>query len=183
MHVRRFVLPLLAATVALAGCGNKEAVVRLAETEGIYVDVGALDYQVQLSRQLNTSVPPDRDYLAGLPDYVAPLDEEETWFAVFLRVQNQTDKPHKMAEEFEIEDTTGRIYKPIPVGQKDNPLAYEAFELPPGGIFPSTDSAGSVSPTQGGFLLFKIPFQSLGNRPLDFRIAGDGEEAIVDLDV
>lgn len=182
--MRRLVLPLLLVTAAaLAGCGNKEAVVRLAETEGIYVDVGELDYQVQLSRQLNPSVVPDRDYLAGLPDYVAPLDAEETWFAVFLRVQNQTDEPHEMAEEFEIEDTTGRVYKPIEVGRDDNPLAYEALDLAPRSIFPPTDSSGSVSPTQGGFLLFKIPFQSLGNRPLEFRIEADGEEAVVDLDV
>jgi hypothetical protein len=32
-------------------------------------------------------------------------------------------------------------------------------------------------------LLFKIPYSSLGNRPLELTIEADGEEAVVDLDV
>lgn len=185
MNVRRLLPVLLVATV-LPGCagGHKEAVTKVAHTEGIYVDVGALDYQVQLSRQLNPAIVPDRGYLVGLPDYVSELTEDEVWFAVFLRVNNQTDEPAKPAEEFEIEDTTGDVFKPIPIKIEDNPLAYSAAELPPNAIFPSSDSVGGDSPTQGAILLFKIPYASLGNRPLEFKIIGDdGEEAIVDLDI
>jgi hypothetical protein len=185
MNVRRVFLPVLAA-LALGGCdwvGDKEAVVTLAETEGIYVDVGELDYQVQLSRQLNVAVEPDKGYLAGMPDYVTPLTEDEVWFAVSLRVQNQTDKPAESAEEFEIEDTTGKVFHPIPIKAEDNPLAYEARTIGPGEEFPPVNSAGADSPTQGGQLLFKIPYSSLGNRPLEFRITHDGEEAVVDIDV
>lgn len=187
MTARRLILPLAAAAAFASGCGavgDKEAVVRIAETEGIYVDVGPLDYQVQLSRQLNAAVTPDKGYLAGLPDYVQPLNEDQTWFGVSMRVQNQTDEPHQSAEEFEIEDTTGRIYKPIDMKAEDNPLAYESKQVQPGEVYPTADEIAGDSPTQGGMLLFKMPYASLGNRPLELRITSpEGEEAIVDLDV
>ena len=47
-------LALAAASASvLAGCGNKLEVRTVGETEGIYVDVGELRYQVQLSRIIN----------------------------------------------------------------------------------------------------------------------------------
>ena len=52
---------------ALAGCGNKLEVRTVGETEGIYIDVGELRYQVQLSRIINPNDIEDRHYLAGLP--------------------------------------------------------------------------------------------------------------------
>ena len=187
MYVRRFltaaaVLP----TLALAGCGwagEPEHVVHEAKTEGIYVDVGHLDYQVQISRQLNPSVAPDKGYFAGLPDYVAPLTEDQVWFGVSLRVQNQTDEPHESADDFVIAETTGETFTPIDMDADDNPLAYTAQEIGPKQVYPDPDELAGDSPTQGGMLLFKIPYSSLGNRPLEFRIEADGDEAVVDLDV
>ena len=186
MNVRRLSLLLTVPALALSGCdwvGHKEAVVRLAETEGIYVDVGALDYQVQISRQLNAQVEPDRGYLAGMPDYVSPLTEDEVWFLVSMRVQNQTKQPAESASDFEIEETTGKVFKPVPIKHEDNPLAYEAREIPPHTTFPDADSLAGDSPTQGGALLFKIPYASLGNRPLELKITDGEEEAVVDIDV
>lgn len=187
MNVRRLlpaaaVLPLF----ALSGCdwvGHKEAVVHHAKTEGIYVDVGELDYQVQISRQLNTAVAPDKGYLAGLPRYVSPLTEDEVWFGVSVRVQNQTDEPHESTDEFVIEETTGDTFKPIPVKAQDNPLAYAAHEIPPKSVYPEPDELSGDSPTQGGMLLFKIPYSQLGNRPLVLKITEGDEEATVDLDI
>ena len=187
MTVRRLltaaaVLPAL----ALSGCGwvgEKEHVVHEAKTEGIYVDVGELDYQVQISRQLNPSVAPDKGYFAGMPDYVSELTEDEVWFGVSVRVQNQTDKPHDSADTFVIEETTGETFTPIDIEAEDNPLAYAPQTIQPKQVYPDPDELAGDSPTQGGMLLFKIPYSSLGNRPLEFRIEADGEEAIVDLDV
>lgn len=186
MNARRLSLALIVPAMALSGCdwfGHREAVVRVAETEGIYVDVAELDYQVQISRQLNPSVVPDRGYLTALSDTVQPLTEDEVWFFVSLRVQNQTDAPARSADEFEIEDTTGQKFLPLEVDAEDSPLHYEAREIAPGEVYPSADSLAGDSPTQGGALLFKIPYSSLGNRPLEFKISHDGEEAIVDLDI
>ena len=104
---------LAAAALAASGCGNKEAVVTLAETEGIYVDVGELDYQVQLSRILNPAIVPDRDYFQGLPAAQRVLRNSEAWFAVFIRVQNSTDEIHESASEFEIIDTQENSFEPV----------------------------------------------------------------------
>ena len=66
MRFRVLVVAAVAA-LALAGCGEKADYVRFAETEGIYVDVGNLVYQVQLSRFMNPGDVEDRDYMRGLP--------------------------------------------------------------------------------------------------------------------
>ena len=63
--MRRLVLIALLAT-AFAGCGIDDYI-HEAETEGVYVDVGNLVYQVQLSRFLNPDDVEDREYLMGLP--------------------------------------------------------------------------------------------------------------------
>ena len=187
MNVRRL-LTITAAlpAIVLPGCGafgHKEAVVHEARTEGIYVDVGPLDYQVQISRQLNPEIAPDDAYFVGLPDYVSELTEDEVWFGVFVRVQNQTEEPHESTDDFEIEETTGEVFRPVQMTAEDNPLAYESRVIEPKEVYPDPDEVTGDSPTQGGFLLFKMPYSSLGNRPLEFKITDGEDEAVVDLDI
>src|SRR5690606_38371032 len=65
MKLRR-VLALTAVSalaLPLAACGNKEEVVTHGHTEGSYLNVGNLTYQVQISRQLNPADVTDRSYL------------------------------------------------------------------------------------------------------------------------
>lgn len=172
------------ASLAAAGCGNREPVVTQAETEGIYIDVGGLDYQVQISRQVNPDIVPDSSYLLGLPDFIEEPTAEETWFAVFMRVQNQTGEPHESAEEFVVVDTQGNEFRPIPLNPEDNPLVYQAGIVEPGDTLPPADSTPSLSAAQGSLLLFKLRNQTLANRPLELEIEGaDGESAVVDLDI
>ena len=61
-RLARLVLLSLAALAALAaaGCGNKDDDRTVAETEGIYVAVDELTYQVQISRILNPRTPRTR---------------------------------------------------------------------------------------------------------------------------
>ena len=54
----------LAAALVVGGCGNKEETTTEAATEGIYLDVGDLKYQVQISRIIN----PQRHRGPQLPD-------------------------------------------------------------------------------------------------------------------
>lgn len=190
MTARRARFSLLAAlacaALAVAGCGNKHAVVTEAETEGIYVDVGPLDYQVQLSRILNPSVIPDRDYFRGLPEAELSIGRDEAWFAIFIRVQNATDRVAPSAEEFEIVDTQENVYRPLEFEEGINPIAYRAVELEPKGLIPAEDSVAADAPTQGALLLFKVPNSTLQNRPLEFKIkspAGPEAEGVVNLDV
>ena len=171
----------LAAPFALAAC-NAEDEVTLAETEGIQVEVNELTYQVQISRQLNPADIEDQAYLEGLP-FSAQLGEGEEWFAVFLRVKNNTDEEHEAADDFVIEDTTGEEYFPV---ELDTPFAYEPRPLGPEGEIPVPDSAAATSTTNGGLILFKVDRASLENRPLEFIIENPedpSETAIVDLDV
>ena len=181
----------LACTLALfaAGCGNKEAVTTEADTEGIWIDVGALDYHIQGSRQLNPFQVPDDRYVAGVPEDFGEPDADETWFAVFLRIENKTDAPAPTADDFVIEDTKGVEYEPVELDTSVNPFAYSPTELGPGQAMPHPDSTQEFDSTAGSMLLFKLPLDGYQNRPLELIVhAPDGssegpEEAKLALDV
>lgn len=182
----------LAAVAGLSACGNKEDVVHDATTEGIYVDVGALKYQVQISRMLNPTNVEDVDYLRGIGPFDRTLGPENVWFAVFVRVENDNkDQVARSAQVagFQLVDTQDHKFSPIALS-RDNVFAYRPTTLPKAtgsssGINPEPDSAASEGPTQGSLLLFKLPRQSLDNRPLQLIISPPegGEKGNIDLDV
>jgi hypothetical protein len=180
------IVALLAATV-LAGCGQTPGRQhRVGETEGIYVTLGELKYQIQISRQLNPADTEDVAYLRGLPEGVEPPSRDETWFAIFIRVENDSDEQQVAAETFEIEDTQEKIYRPVLLDERTNVFAYRPGPVAPeGGLIPDPDSAAGQGVIQGSLLLFKLTNESLQNRPLEFRIksARESGEAIVDIDV
>jgi len=191
--LRRLVasLAVLAAAPALAACGksdiNEEHTTK-GESEGIYVNVDHLKYQVQISRVLNPNDAEDRAYVAGVSNPAeAELEGEEEWFGVFLRVQNRSEEEtHKAADDSVIEDPTGAGLEPVPLDPRRTPLAYQAGDVGPLGFIPALDSIPQTTTTAGALLLFKIPRQNLENRPLELRIkslGGEPEEAVVDLDV
>lgn len=189
MRLRPIILALLAAfSVVATGCGTKEAETVEADTEGIWVDAGALDYHIQGSRQLNPYQVPDDRYLQGLPEGYGEPNAEQTWFAVFLRVENKTDETAPLAEEFEIEDTQGVRYEPVPLDTSVNPYAFQPGELGVNEVVPHPDSSQELDSTAGSMLLFKLPLEGYQNRPLEFFIhAPDGSEgppeAMLALDV
>ena len=174
----------LAALALLAGCGNQKSVVTAADTEGPYLDVGPLQYQVQISRQLNPHDNEDRSYLVGVsnPDGLKPT---ETWFAVFIRVKNPTGRFVYPARQFEITDTQGKTYRPVAVGT-DNVFAYRPAAISPAGELPSNDSTARTGPIGGAMLLYRLRLDTVANRPLKLHIfspAGPPREAEVELDV
>jgi hypothetical protein len=182
----RAVLAILVAAgaLALSACGHEKHTV--AETEGVYLDLGEMKYQVQISREVNPSDHQDAEFFRGLPPGVSTsLPADEIWFAVFLRVENPTDKPQRMADQFEIVDTTDAKYQPVQLDQKTNPLVYRpGFNLPATSVFPIRNTLGDQSFAQGGLLLFKLKTSVNQNRPLVLHISNtqgsfDGE---VDLD-
>src|SRR3954464_13536311 len=110
--LRKLVLLVFAAAF-LAGCGNKVATITTAETEGVYVDVGGLTYQVQLSRYLNPADPEDKEYLTGLPGGVQPqLPSGEIWFGVWMRVKNYSGQTITPTTGFTITDTLNNKFIP-----------------------------------------------------------------------
>jgi hypothetical protein len=168
---RRLASLLLAAvaTVALGACGSKQHATQIGESEAIYVTVGGLKYQVQISRLLNPSDREDRDYMIALPP-TEPLGPEEDWFAVFVRVQNESDKPLRAATDFEIRDSQRTTFRPVTFGP-DNVFAYRGGVVPAGEVLPLASSAAAESTIQGSMLLFKIPFRNFDNRPLELEIS------------
>jgi hypothetical protein len=185
-------LALLAALLAgggLAACGkhpDESARVVRAETEGLYLDVGELKYQVQVSRQLNPSDAQDRPYLLGVAPAERELEADEVWFAVFLRVQNETSEAMMPAGDIEVVDTQEDVFRPLRLADS-NVFAYRADEpIPAGELIPARDTAAFDTPIQGALLLFKLTLDALDNRPLELKIEGreaPQQTGIIDLDV
>jgi len=177
----------LLAALTLAACGGHKQPTQHGESEGAYIEVGPLVYQVQLSRELNASNVEDREYLAELPaDEAQPRGDEE-WFGVWLRVQNVTDEVHPTAEDFEIVDSVGTHYEPIELPE-GNPLTYqpvalEGEQVQP--VYPGPDTAAGAGQAQGALLLFKLNTSVYANRPLEFEITppDGGEPSSVLLDL
>jgi hypothetical protein len=185
-RLARIALLSLVALAALAatGCGNKTETAIVGETEGIYVTVDELTYQVQLSRILNPASIEDQGYLVGLPEGEEP-SPEEVWFGVFMRVENETDQELPAAEDFRIVDTQEDEFEPVELDREVNVFGYEPRTIPPGELLPAANSAASDNTIQGALVLFKLTTQSLYNRPLELVIESSrgGDDAIVDIDV
>jgi hypothetical protein len=168
----------------LAACGTQHGTRTHAETEGPYLEVGALKYQVQISRQLNPADIEDQVYLHGVAPRDSRLRPDETWFAVFVRAVNEGDRPEPAARMFEIVDTQGRRFSPVPVSS--NPFAYRPVSVPPGGSLPTFGSEADLSPIGGSLVLFKLTLTALANRPLELVIRSGrppAREGTVELDV
>jgi hypothetical protein len=180
--MRRLLL-IAALATAFAGCGVEDYI-HEAETEGIYVDVGNLVYQVQLSRYLNPGDIEDREYLMGLPAGTSPqLPGNETWFGVWMRVKNYSNETLTPSDDFTIVDTEENEFRPIPLDDT-NVFAYRPIPLHADAVLPTPDSAAASGPIQGSLILFKLPVDSLQNRPLRLEIQQAGSEtAEIDLDL
>jgi hypothetical protein len=186
LRVARLALVCVAALAAVvaAGCGNKHDVVTLAETEGIYVTVDGLKYQIQISRILNPAASDDSYYLRGTPAGEEPADDE-VWYAIFMRVENDGDDPHPTAEEFTVHDTQGTEYEPIELDPETNDYLYQPTDLQPGTLLPDPDTPAFDNTIRGQLILFKVTVESLANRPLELEIHSPtgGENAVIDIDV
>ena len=167
----------------LAACGEHPPK-NIGKTEGAYVETGGLQYQVQISRQLNPSDFEDRDYLVGLPAGTR-LGKGEQYFAIFLRVFNREDEEARASRRFHMTDTTGKRYDPIAIDTRVNRVAFRPAIVGPADQLPLPGSLGRENTTQGGLILFKIPVAAYDSRPLVFHIEppDGGEPAEVALDV
>jgi hypothetical protein len=172
--------------VVATGCGNKEEEVTVAETEGIYLDINGLKYQIEMSRYMNPNDVEDSEYFVGLPESSPPPTEDENYFGVWVWIQNPSKtETRPAATVWEIHDTQDNVYRPIPLDTDINPWAFEAVDVPPGTVIPLPSSASGQGPIQGVLLLFKIKIESFQNRPLELRFSNGGgsQEGVYDLDV
>jgi hypothetical protein len=182
MKLRRLVLPIIAAAAVtgLSACGD-DGPQKVAESEGTYVTIGKLEYQVQISRQLNPTDVEDRDYLVGVPPVQTELKPDEVWFGVFIRVKNPDEKTHMTSGDFTLADTVDDEYFPV---KTTSLVGYAKTTLGPGDVFPHSNETASYGPTQGKMLLFKLTNATLDNRPLELKIkAPNGDEGEIQIDV
>jgi hypothetical protein len=176
------------AALALAGCGNKTSSIHGGETEGIYVNVGELKYQVQISRVLNPeAIPEDREFVKGVDPAEADLEADERWFAVFVRVENDHEdgEPQPLADHFEIEDQQDTVYEPVELDET-NEFRWDPTPLGPTSIAPDPDSIPGQLHSIGGMLqLYKVKLESLQNRPVELIIKSSNpeDESTVELDI
>jgi hypothetical protein len=176
----------IALALALSACGNKTTSIHGGETEGVYVDVGPMKYQVQISRALNPgAISEDRTMIEGIEPSEAKLGPDEVWFAVFVRIENETDDPQKPASTYEIEDQQGNRFEPVQINSM-NPFYYDTSPVRPHGYAPGPETVARQLGSIGGMLrLFKLKHETLANRPLELTIRSTSpeDESTVSLDV
>ena len=183
----RIVLATALLGVVAAGCGESTSPKTTAETEGLYLDINGLKYQIEMSRYINPNDVEDAEYLVGLPEGTEAPGKDEIYFGVWVRVENVSEtETLPAASEWAIHDTQDNVYRPIALDTDINPFAFETgVDVPPGAILPLSSSAAGQGPIQGSLLLFKVTNESLQNRPLELRFSnGDGTTVgTYDLDV
>jgi hypothetical protein len=160
----------LGVSLGLAACGQSNHP-PTSENNGVYITAGPITYQLQISRLLNQYTTEDSQYVAGLPAGTSrTLTPTQLWYGVFLWAKNQTDKTQVTSGNFDILDTEGNKYYPIPVNRALNPYGWTSQPLHPGATEPALDTTASFGPTQGGLLLFKLPTTVYDDRPLTLQI-------------
>src|SRR5579864_6110136 len=115
-----------ACAVAVSACGAGEHA-RYSDNLGPgYVEVGKLNYQVQISRELNPwDVHEDKWYLQGFTSTQLQLPVSEEWFGVSLQVFNWTKQARTPTSDFFISDTVGDRFTPLR-NPSPNPYSYVA---------------------------------------------------------
>jgi hypothetical protein len=187
---RRLLRPALAAlalSAALAGCGGKHAAYKSAKvtspgSEGTFLAVGPLKYQVQLSRAMNPNLVADADWIRDLGQGVTPPGRGKEWFGIWLQIQNERNRPFHTATSLRITDAAGHSYRPVPMTSQ-NVLAYKPQIIPPHTLLPLQNSIAYRSDTQGMFVLFKLDYGVYQNRPLNLHIGRGPAAASVQLDL
>ena len=176
---RAAVLALCLLGLALSACGkeNDESIQGVgtpgeAFREGLAEKMGGLTYNVFITRQLNTKIPPDEAFYRG-PD----PGRKDTLYGVFVQVCNeskQDENPPVEAvrpERFIIKDARGNEFRPLPL-PKDNAFAYKARMVNPQECIPQAGSVSQQNSAAGALLVYKIPILNLENRPLSLEIEG-----------
>ena len=169
--------------VVVSACGAGEHA-RYADNLGPgYVQVGQLNYQVQVSRELNPWDPnEDHWYLQGFTKSQLALPQADEYFGVSLQVYNWSKRAATPTSRFYISDTLGQRFVPMK-NPAPNPYSFVPTSIPAGGQSPNISSNAYAGWTQGEFIVFKIPYADLPARPFILHIVGPSTQSRIELDV
>ena len=170
-----------------AGCGDNPRE-NDASREGLPERIGGIDYNVYITRELNLRDVEDSGYYKG-PE----AGKGFALYGVFLTACNPEESATSpnvpTASDFTVIDTQGNRFKPLPLPD-DNQFAYHPASLKHKACVPKDGSLAASAPTAGSLLIFKLPLDTLENRPLDLEIVsppdpetGKPETGRIELDV
>ena len=163
----------------VAGCGAEPGVDEPAR-EGLAIEIGGIDYDVGITRQLNLAIPPDEAFYEG-----PPAEPGHALYGVFLEACNVSREPLTTTNDFVVEDNQGNEYEPIELPE-ENAFAYQATKLAEEDCLPEKGSVAQQGPLSASMLLFDFPLEATENRPLELIItppAGGGEAKRIELDL
>jgi hypothetical protein len=186
---------LLGVSVFAAGCfGGEAGADKNPVSEGIAVRLDGLDYNVYMTRELNVTDPEDKAYYQGpvedplcAPGSALTVSERQqkcptNLYGVFISVCNVYGGTHMAASKFEIEDSQGNTYEPLPLPQA-NLFAYRARPLAKKDCIPTKGSTADTAPIAGAVFVFRLPVQATENRPLEFRVDTGDKVKLFELDI
>ena len=163
-----------AAALALAGgltaCGKHDLGTESEPgREGLALELGGVDYNIFITRELNLRITPDKAYYKG-PE----AKPGRVFYGVFIKVCGRTKGKRVKSvpvRNFVVRDNQGNEYHPKQLPADDSfayhprPLSYEECN-------PQSGSVAQQGPTAGTMLLYEFPLQNTENRPLEMVIEG-----------
>jgi hypothetical protein len=165
-------------SAGVVACGEDEPGVDEPAREGLALELGGLEYNVFITRQLNPEIPPDDAYYTG-PE----VPPHQTLFGIFIQVCNNSDVAREPTDSFKVVDNQGNEFEPEQIEAADV-VAYEPRRLEPKECIPEAGSLAQLGPEAAAMLLFRFPLQATENRPLELEIEGEGDEHLTfELDV
>ena len=174
-------LCLLALAAGVAACGEADVEQGVEEParEGLALELDGIEYNVFITRQLNTRIPPDNAYV----DEGTEPGRGETLYGVFIQTCNRSEDPQETVDQFKIVDNQGNEFEPEELPE-DNQFAYHPRELLPQECIPEIGSPAQLGPSAGAMLLFRLPLENTEYRPLELEIEGAGDEQLTfELDI
>lgn len=144
---------------------------------GATIHLDGLAYTPQITRQLNSRIRPDQALVGG-----RPAGRDRIWLGAFLRVCNEGDRVRTPSHRLALVGAFGKRITPTEL-PPSNPYDYEPRPLRPDECLPRP---GSVSDRviEGALVLFNIPVDFFGERPVALEVisdSGERERVVVDL--
>jgi len=161
-------LALLLLVVGVSACGWENDSTHV--EEGQSVELGELKYNVTFSRYLNPNDSEDEAYLVGQEE--AP--KGESYFGIFLEVQNESDEPQFLPSTLTITDVDENEFEVLP-SESIYALEFDG-EVEAEEQVPKLDTTAQLGAIEGSLALFLLPESASENRPLTLHIPGTGDE-------